>query len=435
MLCSEVMSVLVDGREVRVACGKCLKCREVRQRDVAGRAIAECIGGPVGALFFTGTYGANRHVNYAEGRDHPHAGKFVYSDWQSFIRSIRDTRVPGTNEKYRLRYMVAGERGTNGTKRCHWHGILWFYNHVPEVKTDGYTFNDRWWKHGMVAWRRVDVSNSGGLARYVAKYCVKQLTRSGDAVESVFKCSKRPLLGGLFFEHWAQIHVDQHLGLFQGRKYQIAGQYKARSRVLYDFWMTEAAAKHTVAAYLKAWALKFGTAKHPPYSRLVEKYEDAAASVRLELIRDQRELERLETGVRAAVVRRLRDPVSEPPEGYRWYWDEHVLAFKAVAFDGRAVLFWNPNREVWLQGISAQASLANDPLPDLPGEAPREFRRVADVPDFVPGDALDLSKRRKKPGLRERYASRVAREYHRQMLTGRVERIAQAIKRMREDSD
>lgn len=433
MLCTEGMKVLVDGLEVPVACGKCQKCREVRRRDVTGRAVAESLGGPVGALFFTGTYAPDRRENFREGYDHPHAGKFVYSDFQAFVRSIRDTRVPGTNEKYKLRYMVAGERGTNGTKRCHWHGILWFYNHVPDVNTDGYTFNDAFWPHGIAMWKVVSGSEYGRAAKYVAKYCVKDFDVNGNVVESVFKASKRPLLGGRYFEHWAQLHVDQGLALRQGRKYQIPGQYKGRSRELYDFWMTEAAAKHTVAAYLEAWAAKYGAQSYPPDARMVERFEDAAASVRVELFRDERQLERLRGGELGGGLRRLRDPSAEPPEGYRSYFDKHVLAFKAVAFDGRPVLFWLPDREVWGERLHGQRSSANDPLPDLPGEEPREFRRVADIPDFVPGEALDLSKRRKKPGERERYRARKAQQYHQEMLASRMDRVARAIKRLRDE--
>lgn len=433
MLCTNQFRVMVSGLEVPVACGKCLKCREVRRRDVAGRAIAESLGGAVGVLFFTGTYAPDRRLNFQPGVDHPHAGKFVYSDFQAFIRSIRDTKVPGTKENYKLRYMVAGERGTNGTKRCHWHGILWFYNHLPDVNTDGYTFNDPFWPHGIAMWKKISVDQLGRAARYVSKYCVKDLDKNGNGVESVFKASKRPLLGGRYFEHWAQLHVEHGLALRQGRKYTIPGQYKPRSRELFDFWMTEAAAKHTVAAYLKAWKAKYGPDNHPPSSPIVDKFEDAAASIRVEGFRFERLAERVKSGVREPDKRKISEPSSVPPEGYRWYWDKHLLVFKAVAFDGRPVLFWNPDREVWADRVHPQRSAAYDPVPDLPGEGERQFRRVSEVPDFVPGEPYRLGRPTAKVSKRQRDVSRKLDEYHRAMLQARSARVAEAIRRFREE--
>ena len=343
-------------------------------------------------------------------------------------------------KRYKVRYIFAGERGTQGTRRCHWHGILFFYNAVPDFQLSGYTHKDPFWEHGITTTRKADAR---GIA-YVCKYCTKGVDPDNPGSESVFHASTRPMLGAKHFANWAKLHAEQGLPLNQGRKYQIAGVYSAKTKRLFDYWMTPSAAKFTVAAYLKAWAEKYGVNSHPPHSEIVEKFADQEAKSRLLTLQDAAAMERVQRGGYVSQrVRRAEKPCEPPPVGYRQFYDEHLMVYVAAASDGSPTIFWDDRGRRWRKRLVGRKVRVTDwaqpransagVLPDLPGEAPREFRSVAEIPDYVPGEALDLSGRRKKPGERERYAARKAQEYHRQMVAVRMDRVAAAIKRLRDD--
>lgn len=434
MLCDKPVSLIREGVEVIGACGSCSQCRAVRRRDVIGRALAEgrdpaCRG----STFVTLTYGHDHR--YSNKVDHPHANKLEYSDVQKWIKRIRKRKIPGNGGHYRLRYMVAGEYGKlHG--RAHWHALIWWQSELPEYSTKARWSEDPFWSEGYTNWQRT----SDKACAYVAKY----VSKSGiDAeTQTCFHGSFRPLIGGAFFKQWAELHVDHGQSLNQGRKYQIHGSLSKKGKP-FDYWMTPAAARIVVRCYLEAWERKY-PGRHPPYSRLVEKYLDDDAKPRLEKLRDAAVLERHRLGGEVSARRRkAKTPADPPPAGYEFWFDDSRLVFVAVAGDGRPELYWNEKLKSWsrrvqprkvgLVDLTSPVASADDPLPDLPGEPPREFRRLADVPDFEPGEPLDLSRRRVKPGERERYASRKADEYHRQMLALRMERVAEAIKRLRDD--
>lgn len=433
MLCDKPVSLIRDGFEVIGACGTCSQCRAVRRRDVIGRALAEGRAPSCRASTFTTlTYGHDNR--YSQRVDHPNANKLEYSDVQKWIKRIRKRQIPGTKQKYRVRYMVAGEYGTM-KGRAHWHALLFWQSEAPRYSTEERWSDDPFWSEGFTNWQK---AGSKAVA-YVAKYVSK--SNVDEATQTCFHGSFKPLIGGEFFRQWAEMHVEQGLALRQGRKYQLRDSY-ARNGKPFDYWMTPSAARFVVRCYLEAWAKKWGT--HPPHSRIVEKYLDDEAKGRLEKFRDDAAVERIRVGGYVSAARRKAvEPSEGPPLGYECWFDEVLMVFVAVCGDGRPELFWNERtaswsrrvqpRKVGLADIASPLVGTDDPLPDLPNEPPREFRRAADVPEFLPGEALDLSKRRKKPGERERYGARKAREYHRQMLAGRMERVAEAIKRLRED--
>lgn len=420
MFCDKPSRIMVDGREVLAVCRDCKQCRAVRRRDVIGRALAENRGA-VGGTCVTLTYGRNPLISAV---DHPHARKLHYQDFQKYIKRIRARQIPGSSEKYKVRYMVAGEYGAM-KGRAHWHTVLWWYNAVPKYETVERWSDDPFWDEGFTQWQKL---NAKGVA-YVAKY----ITKDGvsDDTECVFHASFRPLIGAHFFKQWAEMHVKQGLPLNQNRKYQLGESISRKTKRPFDYFMTDAAARYVARCYVEAWQREYpGT--HVPSSRIVDKYLDELARPNLEKMRDDAAVERLQVGGRVSVARkRAVIPSVGPPKGYESWWDDSLLAFVAVTGDGRPELFWNANAASWSPRF--QPVGGSDPLPDLPGEAPREFRSVADVPDFVPGEALDLSKRKKKPGERDAWGARKAREYHRQMVTGRMEKVAAAIKRLRED--
>lgn len=433
MLCDRPVSLIREGIEVIGACGSCSKCRAVRRRDVIGRAVAEgrdpaCQGG----TFMTLTYGYDRR--YAAKLTHPHAYKLHYEDVQKYLKRIRRRLIPPSNtQRYRLRYLVAGEYGTLGG-RAHWHVLAWWHSEVPKYSTEKCWKDDPFWSEGHTNWRKAGALDVAYLAKYATKFEVDEKT------ETCFHGSFRPLIGGYFFRQWAELHVAAGLALTQGRKYQIEGS-RTKTGKLFDYWMTPAAARIVVKAYLAAWEKRFpGT--HPPYSRIVEKVLDDEAKPRMEKLRDAMVMERHAVGGEITSRRRTaKKPTEPPPHGYEFWFDDSRLVFVAVAGDGRPELYWNTSRwstklrprKAGLGDRTSPLTGVGDTVPDLPGEAPREYRKPADVPDFEPGQALDLSKRRKRPGERERYASRKAQQYHQQMLAVRMERVADAMKRFRDD--
>lgn len=434
MNCEKPVTLLRDGREVIGTCGTCSQCRAVRRRDVIGRALAESRDPSCREFTFTTlTYGHDNR--YSDRVDHPHANYLEYSDVQKWIKRIRKRQIPGSKQKYRVRYMVAGEYGTL-KGRAHWHALLFWQSEAPRYSTEERWSEDPFWTEGFTNWQKGD----SGAVSYVAKYISK--SNIDEATETCFHGSFKPLIGGEFFRQWAQLHVDNGLALIQGRKYQIAGSYTRQGK-LFDYWMTPSASRFVVRCYLEAWAKKWPNVP-PPHSRMVEKYLDDEAKGRLETLRDDAAVERIAVGGYVSSARRKAvEPSEGPPRGYECWFDDALLAFVAVCGDGRPELFWNEKAKRWARrveprtvsvgDIASPSSGSNDPLPDLPGEAPREFRRAADVPEFSPGVALDLSSRRKKPGERERYRAEKAKQYHQAMVASRMDRIAQAIKRLREE--
>lgn len=434
MLCDSPVSLVRDGREIIGACGVCSSCRAVRRRDVVGRALAEARSPSTRHFTFTTlTYGHS--PQYSRKVDHPHANKLEYSDVQKWIKRIRKRQIPGTKRKYRVRYMVAGEYGAL-KGRAHWHALLYWQSEPPEYSTEERWSDDPFWSEGFTNWQKADSKCCAYVAKYISKSNVDPET------ETCFHGSFRPLIGGEFFGQWAELHVEQGLPLNQGRKYQIAGSY-TKKRELFNYWMTAAAARYVARCYVEAWERKY-PGVHPPYSRIVEKYLDDEAKARVERYRDDAAIERIRVGGFVSAARKkAREPSQGPPRGYETWFDDSLMAFVAVCGDGRPELFWNEKAAIWSQrveprkvgvgDIAAPVIGADDPMPDLPNEPPREFRRAADVPEFVPGEALDLSKRRNKPGERQRYAARKAREYRQVLFESRMAKVADAIRRLRDD--
>lgn len=435
MLCDKPVHLIRNEREVVGACGTCKQCRAVRRRDVIGRALAEgrdpaCQG----STFITLTYGHD--PRYSTNVDHPHASELHYEDVQKWIKRIRKRKIPGTQRQYRLRYAVAGEYGAlNG--RAHWHALVWWQSELPEYSEEKRWSEDPFWSEGFTNWSRT----SNRAVAYVAKYVSK--SNIDPATKTCFHGSFRPLIGGAFFRQWAELHVERGLPLNQGRKYQLRDSM-AKSGRPFDYWMTPAAARLVVRYYLEAWERKF-PGKEPPYSRLVEKYLDDEAKPRMEEIRDAARLERVRVGGHVSERRRRAVTPSElPPRGYEYWFDDSRMVFVAVSGEGHPELYWNDKAKRWMHriqprkvGLSDLASPAmtgGDPLPDLPGELPREFRRPSDIPEFEPGQAFDFSSRRTRPGERERYALRKAQQYHEEMLPVRMGRVAEAIKRFRDEN-
>lgn len=429
MLCDRVMNVRISGLEQRVACGNCEQCRRVRRRDVVGRALAESMDAKH-TVVVTLTYG---HSDRIARIDHPHAERLVYSDVQAWIKRIRARKIPGTDEYYKLRYMIAGEYGAQ-KGRAHWHCILFFYNAVPDHPKRQNWSEDPFWSEGFTFWDDADARTIS----YVAKYITKDDSRPDQ--ETVFKASLRPILGAGQFRRWAELHVKNGLALRQGRKYQLPGVMSRKGK-LFDYWMTPAAAKYVAKTYVALWQEKYGT--HPAWSPMLDKYYDAEAKHRLLLLQQEALEERLKRGGYLRDKPRLaKVPAELPPPDYELFWDDKLMVYVADAFDARPRLYWSgrPGRERWSAELTPRKAGLHDvvgprsaeTLPDLPGEAEREFRRVRDVPEHVPGEALNLGKRRAVGTVAERREARELDNYHRAMVDARLSQVGESIRRLRD---
>lgn len=428
MLCDAPMRFERDGHEIVGLCGSCKQCRDVRRRDMVGRCIAEMQDPAVLSVnFVTLTYGHSPSVT--ANSDHPHARELHYEDIQKWLKRIRTRQIPGTKKRYRLSYVVAGEHGPK-RGRAHWHVLIFWKTKAPEYSKVDRWSEDPFWDVGFTNWQEVDKYSNHRAIAYVAKYVAAGDLKS--TYETCFHGSYRPLLGGWYLADWAHRHVEQGLPLSQGRLYQVTGSYK-RNGKLFDYWMNVSCAKWVARHYIERW--KQTREGHPPYSRLVEWYEDLEARDRVERYRDEAAIERVAAGKPLSPRRvKVKSPTVGPPRGYESWWDDSLQAFVAVCGDGRPELKWNERAQTWGLKIELRSSDPHDdPLPDLPNEPPREFRKAADVPDFVPGEPLDLSKRRRSRSERASYGARKAQGYHREMLASRMQRVADAIKRLRDE--
>jgi hypothetical protein len=404
MLCDSGATVTVNGLEHRVPCSRCEKCKAARRRDVVGRALAEARYSKHTAVV-TLTYGHDRRV---DGRvDHPHAHKLVYKDVQDWVKRMRARLIPGTREKYKFRYLVAGEYGKL-KGRAHWHVVLFFKSAPPRYEAKQMCVDDEFWPHGHVVW---DQANSSSIA-YVAKYVTKD--EKNPDMQTMYRASLKPLLGGEYLEHWAHIHAEQGLPLNQGRKYQIPGVMSYKTKKKFDYWMTPAGAKHVCRAYIKRWAelygqreIPLGFTKRKGQRTMLEKYLDEQAKPIVEGYRFDAWRERRERGESVpSGARKLKMP-DAPPSGYHHWFDDGVMAFVAVTGDGRSELWWNPATESprWVPWLVQR----NQGLNGI---------RVSDVVGFEPGQPLRLD-RRDRPKARtklQRRTDAVQRKYHAAML-------------------
>lgn len=161
------LSLMQGGLEVVAACGTCTKCRAVRRRDVVGRALAESRSPACRAFTFTTlTYGHDDR--YSNKVDHPHANRLEYSDVQKWIKRIRKRQIPGSKNKYRVRYMVAGEYGAL-KGRAHWHALLFWQSEPPQYSLEERWSEDPFWSEGFTNWQKANAKSIAYTAKYITK--------------------------------------------------------------------------------------------------------------------------------------------------------------------------------------------------------------------------------------------------------------------------
>lgn len=246
--------LLPNGQEV--ACHHCWQCIKRKVDDWTGRCIAESQTSVI-TRSVTLTYGRDDLYNSA---DHMRAACLTYSDFQQYMRSMRDAG-------YQVRYFVVGEYGSM-KGRAHWHAVLFFSGTKLPLRPLGRNIEDEHWPHGHSFWDEAFPET----IQYVTKYITK--TADDDAKQCHMALSKKPPLGDAWFKQYAQRFVEHRLAP-QDAFYSFDGvlDKKGHKRV---FVMSGATLENFLASYVEQWAERYGD--HVPNSDLVEKYLDAVAA-------------------------------------------------------------------------------------------------------------------------------------------------------------
>lgn len=313
---------LPDG--TLVGCRNCWQCSERKILDWVGRNIAESKTA-VAASVVTLTYG---------GGDHERAAVLTYSDVQKYFKVLRRRGYP-------CRYFAVGEYGsTKG--RTHWHIIIYWLERVfPHVNTNGelvgdfgneeaVEFNGPWnakfrgftsprkskrpepyryfdpsWPHGHMVWDTSDVA----AIRYACKYIQKDVGKEDRQYHLAM--SKKPPLGHDYFQQLAARYVDAGLAP-QNLFYEFDEARNAEGKKL-RFQMSGVTALNFLRGYRHLWSLLYWE-EHPPYSELLEEWEDkqvpdwrTAAMVEDALAEAEKREENQEIQQRDAFDRRHKD--------------------------------------------------------------------------------------------------------------------------------
>lgn len=269
-----------DKPSISVPCGKCDWCMMNRRNDLAGRALVEALKAPY-CCMVTLTYRNNADGSLSDG-----AHDFISDHLSRFVRSERKR---GKLRAAGLRYLATGERGPNGSKRCHYHVFMWFKDgrpgHWPSVQSSRDRIHLASWPHGHVTIS--ESMNRGHMAHYVAYYAYKSgpdaMEQTPDGPRKLFAgpfFSRNPVLGHDFAVQFARDHVER--GIIP---WDASYTLKAASSAGKDkrYFMKGTMRAVMMESFVEGWRAKFKS--DPPITEfLMEKYFDPIA--RREMARD-----------------------------------------------------------------------------------------------------------------------------------------------------
>ena len=279
--CQAPLLIEWDGKPaISVPCSKCGWCVMNRRNDLAGRALVEALEASF-CCMVTLTY-----RNSADGSLSDGAHDFIADHLSKFIRSERKR---GKLRSAGLRYLATGERGPNGSKRCHYHVFMWFKDgrpkHWPSVQSSRDRVHLASWPHG-----HVTISESmsrGHMANYVAYYAYKSgpdaVEQTPDGPRKLFAgpfFSRNPVIGHDFAVQLANEHADKGLIPWDARYTLKAQSTSGKNK---SFYMHGKMRSVFMESFVAAWRDKFKG--DPPITDfLMEKYFDPIA--RREMARD-----------------------------------------------------------------------------------------------------------------------------------------------------
>lgn len=277
---------LADGS--LVACRKCGQCRSNRIDEWAGRCIAESKTS-VATSFITLTYGRDEEGN----ESHARAAILTYSDVQKYFKQLR-------NRGYPCRYLMVGELGSK-KGRAHWHGIVFWQEHVPQTMTDygrnswhreerevpvevpivwDKRFNEPCWPHGFSQWSAIKYNYEKGSVNYVCKYINKDV--DDPTAQSKLAMSKKPPIGTAYFIERARKFVDARIAP-QDPFFQFPGQARRQNGNVINFMLRGKLEEIFCEEFICLWrglparsvygpVQRIG--RHYPASQYIEEYED-----------------------------------------------------------------------------------------------------------------------------------------------------------------
>ncbi len=216
-MCSDLIHI--DGQQF--ACRKCNECITARKNGWVARAMAE-------KAVTAETFSVTLTYNDATQESRDAAKTFEYRHVKNWIKNLRRQIEYTTGQTGLLRYLVAGERGSD-KGRCHWHVIL-FCNadiltlgkmtHWPsgklaadraEIITTGKRkkrINWSLWPYGFVSFQEPDQWGMEYALAYALKDQFNIVSAAGTAREAhvsrtsagMFRMSKKPPIGFPFLE-------------------------------------------------------------------------------------------------------------------------------------------------------------------------------------------------------------------------------------------
>ena len=144
------------GKYYPFPCGKCLYCRQQKANAWRLRLELEFTSWEV-ASFLTCTY---KELSPFD-KDFEKSRNLDYKDCQNFMKRARKL----INKKFK--FFVAGEYGKNGTRRAHWHYLIFGLNADETAK-----IAEKW---GWGITDTQEVSGIDGVARYVSSYVLDKV--------------------------------------------------------------------------------------------------------------------------------------------------------------------------------------------------------------------------------------------------------------------
>lgn len=211
---------LTTGQQI--ACRNCNDCIKVRSNEWLARAMAEKE---------TSKYCYSITLTYNDETQSSRDGSkfFRYSDIQLFLKKLREAAFERWNVRGAVRFISAGEIGSKGDQRCHWHIVLYsqvelldlgifknpFSGKLITTYDEKITTTKRkkrlaWsmWPQGFIT---VQVPDQQGIA-YALIYALKdqfnlknskgtmRQTRSENYAAGHFRMSKAPPIGGAWLD-------------------------------------------------------------------------------------------------------------------------------------------------------------------------------------------------------------------------------------------
>lgn len=176
-----------NDQPVRIAvpCGKCADCQRIMKNEWFFRSYIEYkhykkIGGSV--YFVTLTYN-NENLPWLSLPNGDKVPCFNRLHVRNFIKYIRTWLKRNHMMHTDIKFLVCSEYGKH-TKRPHYHGILYFPFHIPELSFT--RLMRTWWQHGFVicskqGWEIKSLKGISYASKYVAKdfnyYNLPQLSK------------------------------------------------------------------------------------------------------------------------------------------------------------------------------------------------------------------------------------------------------------------